>query len=102
MTMTIPGNGRTRPLLIGAIGLVALPFAMHALGLTLDTAIVVVILCMATMSLNLLVGYTGLVSFGHSAWFGIGGYAAARRWSRTRSAPASPAMVVDRTKAPSL
>jgi len=77
MTMTIPGNGRTRPLLIGAIGLVALPFAMHALGLTLDTAIVVVILCMATMSLNLLVGYTGLVSFGHSAWFGIGGYAAA-------------------------
>jgi ABC-type branched-subunit amino acid transport system permease subunit len=32
---------------------------------------------MATMGLNLLVGYTGLVSFGHSAWFGVGGYAAA-------------------------
>ncbi|RPH58186.1 MAG: ATP-binding cassette domain-containing protein, partial [Burkholderiales bacterium] len=50
---------------------------MQAIGLTLDTATVVVILCMATMGLNLLVGYTGLVSFGHSAWFGIGGYAAA-------------------------
>ena len=29
------------------------------------------------MGLNLLVGYTGLVSFGHGAWFGIGAYAAA-------------------------
>ncbi len=77
MTARRPGNARTRPLLAVAIGLVALPFAMRAIGLTLDTAIVVVVLCMATMSLNLLVGYTGLVSFGHSAWFGIGGYAAA-------------------------
>jgi ABC-type branched-subunit amino acid transport system ATPase component/ABC-type branched-subunit amino acid transport system permease subunit len=72
-----------RPLLIGAIGLVALPFAMQAIGLTLDNATVLVILCIATMALNLLVGTTGLVSFGHSAWFGIGGYAAAisqQRW----------------------
>jgi branched-chain amino acid transport system permease protein len=29
------------------------------------------------MSLDLLMGYTGLVSFGHSAFFGIGGYVAA-------------------------
>ena len=50
---------------------------MQAIGLTLDTATVVVILAMAAMGLNLLVGTTGLVSFGHSAWFGIGGYAAA-------------------------
>jgi branched-chain amino acid transport system ATP-binding protein len=66
-----------RPLWIGAIGLVVLPFALRAVGLTLDTATVVVILMMAAMGLNLLVGYTGLVSFGHSVWFGIGGYAAA-------------------------
>ncbi|MEO8506283.1 MAG: branched-chain amino acid ABC transporter ATP-binding protein/permease [Betaproteobacteria bacterium] len=77
MTTVRPGNARMRPLLVAAIGLVVLPFAMRAIGLTLDTAIVVVVLCMATMGLNLLVGYTGLVSFGHSAWFGIGGYAAA-------------------------
>ncbi len=37
----------------------------------------VVILAIAAMGLNLLVGYTGLTSFGHSAWFGIGAYAAA-------------------------
>jgi branched-chain amino acid transport system ATP-binding protein len=66
-----------RPLWIAAAGLVVLPFALRAMGLTLDTAIVVVILTMATLGLNLLVGTTGLVSFGHSAWFGIGGYAAA-------------------------
>ena len=67
----------TQPLWIGAIGLALLPFALRAVGLTLDTATVVVILMIAAMGLNLLVGYTGLVSFGHSAWFGIGGYAVA-------------------------
>jgi len=66
-----------RPLWLAAVGLVLLPFAMHAIGLTLDTAIMVVVLCMATLGLNLLVGTTGLVSFGQSAWFGVGGYAAA-------------------------
>src|SRR5438067_9006039 len=29
------------------------------------------------MALNVLVGYTGLVSFGHGAWFGLAAYAAA-------------------------
>ena len=74
------GAGKPRvqlPLWIGGAGLVLLPFAMHAIGLTVDTAVTVVVLCMATMGLNLLVGTTGLVSFGHSAWFGLGGYAAA-------------------------
>ena len=37
----------------------------------------VVILAIAAMGLNLLVGYTGLTSFGHGVWFGIGAYAAA-------------------------
>ena len=36
----------------------------------------VVALAIATMGLNLCVGYTGLVSFGHGTWFGIGAYAA--------------------------
>ena len=66
-----------RPLVIGGIGLIALPIVLKAVGLTLDNATVVVLLCMAAMGLNVLVGTTGLVSFGHSAWFGIGGYAAA-------------------------
>jgi branched-chain amino acid transport system permease protein len=34
----------------------------------------VMILSIFAISLDLLVGYTGLVSFGHAAWFGMGGY----------------------------
>ena len=68
---------KLKPLLIAAIALLLLPWATHAAGLTTDTASTVVIFAIAAMGLNLCVGYTGLVSFGHSAWFGIGAYAAA-------------------------
>jgi len=34
----------------------------------------IVILTLFAVSLDLLVGYTGLVSFGHAAWFGVGAY----------------------------
>lgn len=71
------------PLWTAFAALVALPPAMLALGLTVDTAAVVVIFAIAAMGLNMLVGYTGLTSFGHSAWFGIGAYAGAlaqRHW----------------------
>src|SRR3954469_6590112 len=72
-----------RPLLIAAAGLLVLPFVLPALGLTLTTATDVVLFAMACMGLNILVGPTGLVSFGHGAFFGLGGYAAAlsqRHW----------------------
>ncbi|KRH98708.1 branched-chain amino acid ABC transporter ATP-binding protein/permease [Curvibacter sp. PAE-UM] len=75
--MTALLNSKYRPLWVGLVALVLLPLGFQAIGLTLDAATVVVILAMAAMGLNLLVGTTGLVSFGHSAWFGIGGYAAA-------------------------
>ncbi len=65
-----------QPLWIGAASLAALPFAMHFLGLSINTATAAVILAIAALGLNLLVGYTGLTSFGHSAWFGIGAYTA--------------------------
>ena len=35
------------------------------------------IFALACMALNILVGHTGLISFGHGAWFGMGAYAAA-------------------------
>jgi len=75
--MKIAGrHTKYRPLWIAAIGLIALPPVMQLFGLTANTASMVVILAIATMGLNLCVGYTGLVSFGHSMWFGIGAYAA--------------------------
>ena len=66
-----------QPLWIGAIALIVLPFVLQAIGLTLTSATDVVIFAIAALGLNLLVGYTGLTSFGHGAWFGIGAYAAA-------------------------
>ncbi len=65
-----------RPLGLAVLGLIALPLLMPLLGLSINTASMVVILAMAAMGLNLLVGYTGLTSFGHGMWFGIGAYAA--------------------------
>jgi len=75
--MNIFLNRKYRPLWITAAALVLTPVFLLNIGLTYDVATVVVLLALAAMGLNLLVGYTGLVSFGHSAWFGIGGYAAA-------------------------
>jgi len=74
--MTTPATRKYRPLWIAALAMIALPFAVQAPGLSLNTGIAVVILAIAAMGLNLCIGYTGLVSFGHSAWFGIGAYAA--------------------------
>jgi len=72
-----------RPLLIAGIALATLPTIMGLLGLTTNTASIIVILAIAATGLNVCVGYAGLVSFGHGAWFGIAAYAAAlvqKRW----------------------
>ncbi len=59
------------------IGLVAVALAAWALDepfiITLATK--VAILALAAAGLNLALGHGGLVSFGHAAFFGIGGYA---------------------------
>lgn len=54
-------------------GLAVLPFVAPGY-LDLGTRIVILILC--AMSLDLLVGYCGLVTLGHAAFFGVGAYAA--------------------------
>jgi branched-chain amino acid transport system ATP-binding protein len=65
------------PLLVAALALALLPFALDLAGLPLRSAIDVVVFAIACTGLNVLVGHTGLVSFGHGAWFGLGAYAAA-------------------------
>ena len=61
-----------------ALLLLAVPLAGHVLDepylITLATR--VAILGMAGVGLNLVLGYGGLVSLGHAAYFGIGGYVA--------------------------
>ncbi|MCX7163854.1 MAG: branched-chain amino acid ABC transporter permease [Betaproteobacteria bacterium] len=58
------------------IGLLALfPLVESTFYMQLLTK--VLIMAIFAMSLDLLVGYTGLVSFGHAAYFGLAGYALA-------------------------
>ena len=73
---TISPVAKYRPLLLATLAVILLPFALQLLGLSLNTGIMVVALAIAAMGLNLCIGYTGLVSFGHGTWFGIGAYAA--------------------------
>jgi len=70
-------NPKHQSLWIGAAALIITPLLLPLLGLTTTSATDVVIYAIAAMGLNLLVGYTGLTSFGHGAWFGVGAYAAA-------------------------
>ena len=60
-------------LLLPAVALIAL-FIGEAFYITLATRIA--ILALAAVGLNIALGLGGLVSFGHAAFFGLGGYAA--------------------------
>jgi branched-chain amino acid transport system permease protein len=62
-------------LAVALLSLVLLPFVAPAYYTQLVTKIM--ILAIFALSLDLLVGYTGLVSLGHAAFFGLGGYALA-------------------------
>ena len=65
---------KKRILVLVALALLALfPFAAATFYTELVTKMM--ILAIFALSLDLLVGYTGLVSFGHAAFYGIGAYA---------------------------
>ncbi len=56
--------------------LLAMPFWLPAIGGYVELGERVVVLGLAAMSLNFLLGYTGVLSFGHAAYFGLGAYGA--------------------------
>lgn len=72
-------NSLKRPVLLAGvlIALIALPVLADAAGYAALTSLAtrVLIYGIAAASLNLVLGYGGMVSFGHAAFFGIGGYA---------------------------
>jgi len=61
------------------LALVALPPVAQALGqgFYVDLVRRIMIFAIAAVSLNLILGYGGMVSFGHAAYLGVGGYAVA-------------------------
>ncbi|MDR3487619.1 MAG: branched-chain amino acid ABC transporter permease [Bradyrhizobium sp.] len=75
--MTASFNVRNILVALMVAGLLLLPLYSHISGnvfvLTLFTRIV--IFALAAASLNLIMGYGGMMSFGHAAYLGIGGYA---------------------------
>ena len=70
-------NARNVVVALVIAGLLLLPLYSSMTGnifvLTLFTRIV--IFALAAVSLNLIMGYGGMMSFGHAAYLGIGGYA---------------------------
>jgi branched-chain amino acid transport system permease protein len=58
------------------IALVALPYWLPAIGSYTALGSKVLIYAIATMGLNLLLGFTGGLSFGQAAYFGLGAYGA--------------------------
>jgi branched-chain amino acid transport system permease protein len=75
--MSVSFNARNLVTALVAAGLLLLPLYSQLTGnifvLTLFTRIV--IFALAATSLNLIMGYGGMMSFGHAAYLGIGGYA---------------------------
>ncbi len=57
--------------------LLSMPFWMGAIGGYTELATRIVVMGLAAMSLNFLLGFTGVLSFGHAAYFGLGAYGAA-------------------------
>jgi branched-chain amino acid transport system permease protein len=60
--------------LIAVLALVPLYTALTGNAFTLTLFTRIVILAIAALSLNLIMGFGGMVSFGHAAYLGIGGY----------------------------
>src|SRR5215475_8375020 len=70
----------TRPFLIEtltAIGLIAAPFVLPALGFAPNTINHILVWGLLGIGFDILFGYTGLLSFGQSAFYGTGGFVAA-------------------------
>lgn len=75
--MTAPPARRFLPDLLTALGLLIAPFVLPALGFAPDTMSRILVLGLFGIGFDILFGYTGLLSFGQSAFFGSGGFLAA-------------------------
>src|SRR5437763_16953977 len=71
---------RQRPFLVEiltAVGLIAVPFVLPYLGFTPTTMNRILVWGLFGIGFDILFGFTGLLSFGQSAFFGMGGMVAA-------------------------
>lgn len=96
-----PSNNKMRWIsgVVVAVALFVLPFVLVRLGRTGEFWIWVttemIIMALFAMSLNLILGFGGMVSFGHAAFFGAGAYTVAllmkkAGWPLYLALPAAP------------
>ena len=64
------------PIVVAGVLFAVLPFILPRIGSTASLATEIAIYALYALGFNLLLGYTGLVSFGASAFFGAASYAA--------------------------
>ena len=65
------------PELLTAVGLAVAPFVLPLIGFSPDTANRILMWGLFGLGFDILFGYTGLLSFGQSAFYGTGGFVAA-------------------------
>jgi branched-chain amino acid transport system ATP-binding protein len=70
------GRAARHPLVWLYAWFLVIPLLMTAVKSTMSLGTEIVVFTLIAIAYNLLMGYTGLVSFGHSAFFGLGGYGA--------------------------
>ena len=56
--------------------LLTMPFWLNAVGGYTQLGTLVLVMALAATALNFLLGFTGVLSFGHAAYFGLGAYGA--------------------------
>ena len=69
-------NSLLHPILVAGVVFAVLPFVLRWIGSTTTLGTEIAIYALYALGFNLLLGYTGLVSFGASAFFGAASYAA--------------------------
>ncbi len=65
----------TEPMLVAFAVFGSVPFWINQVGLYPYLGVEVLVFCIFALGFNVLFGHTGLPSFGHGAFFGIGAYA---------------------------
>src|ERR1700758_5322503 len=88
---------RRRPLLIElltALGLIAARFVLPHLGFAPNTANQILVWGLFGVGFDILFGYTGLLSFGQSAFYGTGGFIAAYLFTENLMSSGLGALVV--------
>ena len=73
----MPGKNRYLVELLTAVGLIVAPFILPHLGFAPNTVNRILVWGLFGIGFDILFGYTGLLSFGQSAFYGTGGFVAA-------------------------